>query len=463
MADRWPSCVEGVSFRRDDVNDLLAARTQMALSLGFHIVFAEIGIALPLMMVLAEWRWHRTGDAVFRDLAKRWAKGTAILFAVGAVSGTVLSFELGLLWPGFMRLAGPLIGMPFSLEGFAFFMEAIFLGVYLYGWDRVSARAHLAAGVVVAISGAMSAIFVVMVNAWMNTPVGYRLAEGGQLVGIDPIAGMQSPAAFQQALHMLLAAYAATGIAVAGVHAWALMRDRGSVFHRRALGVALIVGAPAAVLQPFSGDISARVVAVTQPVKLAALEGQWETMRGAPLRIGGLPDADREVTRWALEIPDGLSLLAFHDPHAEVKGLTAVPRADRPPVAVIHLAFQTMVGLGSLMALVALWCGWAASRRRDFATQRWLLRALVLVTPFGFIATEAGWIVTEVGRQPWVVQGLLRTSDAVTPMPGLIVPLTVFTLLYVGLGAIVVSLIASLVRETTPAGATPASPAPTVA
>ena len=420
----------------------------MAVSLGFHIVFAEIGIAMPLMMVLAEWRWHRTGDAAWLELAKRWAKGTAVLFAVGAVSGTVLSFELGLLWPGFMQLAGPIVGMPFSLEGFAFFTEAIFLGVYLYGWSHIGRRAHLLAGVIVAASGAASAIFVVMVNAWMNTPVGFTLAENGRLIGIDPIAGMASPAAFQQALHMVLAAYAATGMAVAGVHALMLLRGASPAFHRRALLVALLVGAPAAVLQPISGDISARVVARTQPMKLAALEGQWETERGAPLRIGGWPDERRERTRWALEIPRALSLLAFHDPGAEVQGLKEASRADRPPVVIVHLAFQAMVASGSVLALVALLSLVTLLRTRDVPRGRTLLRALAVVTPLGFIATEAGWVVTEVGRQPWVVQGVLRTADAVTPMPGLLAPMLLFTLLYIGLGAIVVALIASLVRET---------------
>ena len=430
------------------MTDLLAARTQMAVSLGFHIVFAEIGIAMPLMMVLAEWRWRRTGERAYLDLAQRWAKGTAVLFAVGAVSGTVLSFELGLLWPAFMRQAGPLIGIPFSLEGFAFFLEAIFLGIYLYGWERVGPRVHLGAGLVVAASGAASAVFVVLVNAWMNTPTGFTLDAAGAFASIDPVAAMRSPAAFQQALHMLLAAYAATGMAVAGVHALMLLRGAAHDFHRHALTVALLVGAPAAVLQPLSGDVSARVVATTQPVKLAALEGQWATMRGAPLRIGGWPDAAREETRWALEIPHGLSLLAFHDPSAEVKGLRAVPVTDRPPVAVVHLAFQAMVALGSALALIALCVVVIAVRGRPIAGQKPLLRALVLVAPFGFVATEAGWIVTEVGRQPWVVQGVMRTSSAVTPMPGLVVPMVVFTLLYLGLGAIVVALIASLVRET---------------
>jgi len=419
----------------------------MALSLGFHIVFAEIGIAMPLLMVLAEWRWRRTGDDVYYQLATRWAKGTAVLFAVGAVSGTVLSFELGLLWPEFMRLAGPIIGIPFSLEGFAFFTEAVFLGVYLYGWDRISPRAHLLAGLIVAASGAASAIFVVMVNAWMNTPAGLVISAG-RITHIDPIAGMFNPSTGQQVLHMLLAAYAATGLAVGGVHAAMLLRRPGATFHRRALAVALTIGVPAALLQPISGDMSARTVAEWQPIKLAALEGQFETETGAPLRIGGVPDPTAAVTRYAIEIPRGLSLLAFHDPNASVKGLTAFHRDLWPPVAPVHIAFQIMIATGSAMALVSAWATVVALRRRDIVQSRWLLRALAVIAPFGFIATEAGWTVTEVGRQPWVISGMLRTAEAVTPMPGLAVPMVLFALLYLGLGAIVAVLIRSLIRET---------------
>jgi len=420
----------------------------MALSLGFHIVFAEIGIAMPLLMVLAEWRWMRSGDALYLQLAKRWAKGTAILFAVGAVSGTVLSFELGLLWPRFMQLAGPVIGLPFSLEGFAFFTEAIFLGVYLYGWDRIPRSTHLGAGIIVAVSGAASAVFVVMVNAFMNTPAGITVS-GGTISGVDPIAGMFNPSTVQQALHMLLAAYAATCLAVAGIHAAMLLRDRSSAFHRAALATALIVGAPAAFLQPISGDLSARTVAQWQPIKLAALEGQFATQRGAPLRVGGWPNERDEKTSFALEIPYGLSLLAYHNPSAEVKGLSSFPRDVWPPVAPVHLGFQVMVALGTAMALVSALVLFLFVRRKSIADHSWLLRLLVVVAPFGFIATEAGWTVTEVGRQPWVVQGFIRTADAVTPMPGLVVPMTIFALLYLGLASIVVTLIKSLVRETT--------------
>ena len=427
--------------------DLLAARSQMAMSLAFHIIFAVVGIGMPALMVLAERRWQRTRDPVALDLAKRWAKGTAILFAVGAVSGTVLSFELGLLWPGFMEYAGPIIGMPFSLEGFAFFTEAIFLGIYLYGWDRISERMHLTAGVLVALSGAVSGIFVVIANAWMNAPVGFDVVDG-RPVNIDPLRAMLTPAAFSQTLHMTLAAYAATGLAVAGIHALLLLRDPLDRFHRIALGVALWVGAPAAVLQPVSGDISAKFVAEYQPVKLAAMEGQFATERGAPLRIGGWPDEARGETRWALEVPYALSVLAFGSPSAEVKGLNAFPREDWPPVAVVHVAFQVMVALGTYMAAVSLWAAWLAWRKRELAHERWLLRALVLAAPMGFIAIEAGWTVTEVGRQPWIIYGVMRTAEAVTPMPGLVVPFVTFTLLYVFLGVIVVWLLYRQILST---------------
>jgi cytochrome d ubiquinol oxidase subunit I len=418
------------------MTDLLAARSQMAMSLGFHIVFAVVGIGMPALMALAEWRWLRGGDPLHLELAKRWAKGTAILFAVGAVSGTVLSFELGLLWPRFMEFAGPVIGMPFSLEGFAFFTEAIFLGIYLYGWDRIPPRAHLLAGVAVAVSGAASGVFVVIANAWMNTPAGFELLDG-RIVGVDPIAALTNPAALQQTLHMTLASYVATGFVVAGIHAALLLRHPADRFHRAALRLALVLAIPAALLQPLSGDLSARVVARTQPVKLAAMEALWETRRGAPLLIGGIPDEEAERNRFAIEIPYGLSLLAFHDPGAEVKGLSEVPRALRPPVAIVHAAFQVMVAIGSFLAALSLWLLGLRWRRRDAGAHRPTLVALAVAAPLGFVAIEAGWVVTEVGRQPWIIQGVMRTADAVTPMPGLVVPFLFFTALYVALGVVV--------------------------
>jgi cytochrome bd ubiquinol oxidase subunit I len=339
--------------------------------------------------------------------------------------------------------------LSFTLEGFAFFAEAIFLGVYLYGWDRISPRAHLSAGVAVAVSGAASGIFVVIANAWMNAPTGFELVNG-QAVHVDPLAAMANAAALTQTLHMTLASYAATGFAVAGIHAFLLLKDPTNAFHRRALEIALLVGAPAAVLQPISGDLSARQLAVHQPVKLAAAEVLFRSQRGAPLSLGGWPDVARRANRFAISVPHALSLLAFHDPDALVKGLDTVPEDEWPNVRAVHLAFDLMVALGSYLALVALWTGWLAWRRADLAHHRGLMRAIALATPCGFLAVEAGWMVTELGRQPWVIYGVMKTRDAVTPMPGLVVPFVTFTLLYCFLGSIVVWLLyRQIVRSPT--------------
>ena len=428
--------------------DLLYARWQMGLSLAFHIIFAVIGMAMPVMMVAAEMAWLRTRQSEYVDLAKRWATGTAILFAVGAVSGTVLSFELGLLWPAFMEFAGPIIGMPFSLEGFAFFLEAIFLGLYLYGWEKLSPRTHVFAGIMVSIGGALSGAFVVTANAWMNTPTGFRLIDG-RISEVDPFAAMFNPAAGAQVVHMLLAAYAAVGVAVAGIHARLLLRDPVNAFHRRAFVIALAVGLPAALLQPLSGDWAGRVVARTQPAKLAALEAQFETKAYAPLRIGGIPNVEARETRYALEIPGGLSFLAHGDPAAPVTGLNDIPRELWPPVTAVHIAFQVMVAIGTWLALLALWAAVLWWRGNLFES-RLFLKAMLLSTVLGFVALEAGWMVTELGRQPWIVQGIMKTSDAVTPMPGLVVPFVLFTVIYIGLGAVVIALIRRTVLETAP-------------
>jgi cytochrome d ubiquinol oxidase subunit I len=427
------------------------------MSLAFHIVFAAVGVALPLFMVIAEWRHLRTGRPEYLELTRRWAKGAAILFAVGAVSGTVISFELGLLWPGFMRFAGPIIGMPFSLEGFAFFAEAIFLGIYLYGWGKVSPRMHLAAGVVVAVAGATSAFFITLANAWMNHPAGFDLVLG-KATNVNPVQAMFPAGWGSEVVHVLLSSYAATGFAVAGIHAFALLRDHRNAFHRAALGIALATAGVAAVLQPISGDFSARNAARNQPVKLAAMEGHFRTERGAPLSIGGIPDADAAVTRFAIEIPRGLSLLAFHDPDAEVRGLLEWPRSVWPNPLLVHLAFQVMVGLGTAMALVALLGAALSLRHRRLPDERWYLWAVVLVGPAGFGALEAGWMVTEWGRQPFTVWGVMRTADSVTSVPDLAVPFWGFMALYVFLGLVTAAILRRQIGHAPPtqeAGATP--------
>jgi cytochrome d ubiquinol oxidase subunit I len=337
--------------------------------------------------------------------------------------------------------------MPFSLEGFAFFTEAIFLGVYMYGWERVSPRAHLFAGVMVAVSGALSGIFVVTANAWMNAPAGFDLVNG-QAVNVNPLAAMANAAAPPQVLHMMLAAYAATGFAVAGIHALLILRGRRSPFHRYALTIALLVGAPAAIVQPLSGDYAAQHVARHQPAKLAAMEALFETRAGAPLTIGGWPDAAQRRTRFGITIPYALSLLAFHDPRATVQGLDSIPRDQWPNVPAVHLSFDVMVATGTYLALLALWAAWLARRRVDLGGHLWFLRAAVLGAPLGFVAIEAGWMVTELGRQPWVIYGVLRTADAVTPMPGQMWRTGVFAMIYVFLAIVVTVLLSRQIAHS---------------
>ncbi|MBI3288932.1 MAG: cytochrome ubiquinol oxidase subunit I [Elusimicrobia bacterium] len=428
------------------MTDLFAARTQMALSLGFHIVFAVAGMAMPLLMIAAEAVWLRSGDRVALELAKRWAKGTSVLFAVGAVSGTVLSFELGLLWPKFMEHAGSVIGLPFSLEGLAFFLEAIFLGLYLYGWDRLPPRVHWLCGLAVLAGGTASGAFVVTVNAWMNAPAGITL-EAGRIVSIRPFEAMLNPAAPTQVVHMLVAAFQSVGAAVAAIHAWRLRRAPESRFDRLAFAIAGSVAVASSLIQPLTGDFLARQVARTQPAKLAALEGQWETRSRAPLRIGGWPDERGERTRWALEIPAGLSLLAYHDADAVVRGLKDWRPEDRPPAAAPHVAFQVMVACGLALAAVSALGLWLAWKRRGVPVDRAFLNLVCAVGPLGLVAVEAGWVVTEVGRQPWIIQGLMRTSEAVTPMPGLRVPLAIIAGVYALLAGTVLALLRRLVSE----------------
>lgn len=420
---------------------LLAARAQMALSLAFHMVFAALGIGLPLLMVLAEGRWLRTRDPVHLRLAKTWSKALALTFVVGAVSGTALSFELGLLWPGFMAFAGGIIGPAFALEGFAFFIEAIFIGLYLYGWQRLSPRAHWWCGVVVAISGCLSGILVLATNAWMQHPVGFRLVDGVP-VDVDPLALFTNPTWWILAQHSTLSCYVATGFAVAGVYAWGWLRGRRDAYHRAALGIALGVGGVCAALMPLSGDLTAKNTARTQPAKLAAMEAHFTTRTHAPLLIGGWPNVATGEVHGAVELPALLSVLAHGSPAAEVVGLDRIPRDQWPNVALVHLAFQVMVLAGTAMIAVAAAWWWMRWRRRE--DRRWPMVAVVAASPLGFLALEAGWMVTEVGRQPWTVWGVLRTAEVVTPVREVPLVLFVFTALYLALGIALVALLRGL-------------------
>lgn len=391
-------------------------------------------------MAISHFIYLKSGKPLYKGLTKAWSKGVAILFATGAVSGTMLSFELGLLWPTFMEHAGPIFGMPFSLEGTAFFIEAIALGFFLYGWERLNRWFHWATGVLVGISGLASGILVVAANAWMNSPAGFDYVNG-TYTNIDPIAAMFNDAWFSQALHMSLAAFVATGFAVAGIHALMILKGKNVAFHTAAFRIAAAFGCVGALLQPLSGDLSAKDVAQRQPVKFAAMEGHFKTEAQAPFVIGGIPNEEEATLEHAIEIPGALSFLAHGSTEATVKGLNDFPREDWPPVAITHYAFQSMVALGMLLLLLALIYFFALVKRRAWLRQRWLLRLFVIATPLGYLAVEAGWIVTEVGRQPWIIQGFMRTADAVTPMPGMVYSFYLFAGVFVSLAAVVAFLL----------------------
>jgi len=421
------------------MDDFLAARSQMALSLGFHIIYACIGMVMPFFMAISHFKWLTTKDVTYKNITKAWSKGVAIFFATGAVSGTMLSFELGLLWPEFMKHAGPIFGMPFSLEGTAFFIEAIALGFFLYGWDKLNKWFHWFTGVIVGVSGLASGILVVAANAWMNSPAGFDFVEG-EYINIDPMKAMFNDAWFTQALHMTIAAFAATGFAVAGVHALMIFRKKNILFHTRAFRIAILFGAIASLLQPLSGDISAKDVAQRQPAKLAAMEAHFHTQTAAPLIIGGLPNEKEKTVDYAIELPGMLSFLAHGNFEEEVKGLDSIPEQNQPPVIVTHFAFQIMVGIGMFLMLLAV-IYFISLKKKSWLTKNWFLKLFAIATPFGFIAVEAGWTVTEVGRQPWIIHNVMRTADAVTPMPGIAYSFYMFTAIYISLSVAVIFLL----------------------
>jgi cytochrome d ubiquinol oxidase subunit I len=419
------------------MDDFIAARSQMALSLGFHIIFSCIGMVMPFFMAVAHYYWLKTDLVIYKNITKAWSKGVAIFFATGAVSGTVLSFELGLLWPKFMQHAGPIFGMPFSLEGTAFFIEAIALGFFLYGWDRFNKWFHWFTGVVVGVSGLTSGILVVAANAWMNSPAGFDFVDG-QYLNIDPIQAMFNDAWFSQALHMTIAAFVATGFAVAGVHALMILRGQNIPFHSKSFKIAAIFACAAALIQPLSGDFSAKDVAQRQPAKLAAMEAHFHTEKSASLIIGGIPDVVNKEVNYGIALPGFLSFLAHGDFESEVTGLDQIPVNDQPPVAITHYAFQIMVGMGVLMLIIAILYLMALWKKPNWLNARWLLKLFVAATPLGFIAVEAGWTVTEVGRQPWIINGVMRTADAVTPMPGIVYSFYIFSAVYISLAITII-------------------------
>jgi cytochrome bd ubiquinol oxidase subunit I len=404
------------------------ARQMQALSFAVHIPLVAFGVSFPVMVLFAESRWLRTGDTLYRTLARRWTRIMVALFAVGVITGTILSFEMGLLWPNFTATFGGVFGLGFAIEGFSFFLEAIFIGIYVYGWDRLSPRAHFVSGIPIVLAGFTGSLMVISVNAWMNHPGGFTLREG-KVVDVQQWQALFANAyLWHELVHMYIAGYIVSGFLLAGAYAFGRLRGRWGRYERTALAIPLTAAALAAPVQVLVGDWAARDVARSQPVKLAAIEGLEQTTRGAPEHLLGWYDNGR--IRFGVEIPHALSLLAFHSWDAKVQGLDAVPPADRPPVNVVRLSFQTMVGIGTLLALLGVVFVAVRIRRRRLPESRWFYRALVAAGPLSVVALIAGWVTTEVGRQPWVVYRVMPTAAAVTGAGGIPVGYTVLALTY---------------------------------
>lgn len=416
------------------MDDLVAARALMGISLGFHIVYATIGVGLPFLLMLAEYLSFRSGNEIYHQMARRWIRPAGVLFAIGAVSGTILSFELGFLWPRFMAFSGPMIGLPFWMEGFAFFTEAIFLALYTYGYHRLSRRALFLCTIPLAVAAAMSAVFVISANGWMNTPSGFTIVNGA-LSEVRPLAALANPAWPHEAVHGTLAAYVATGFAMAGVYALALLRGRVTPYNTRALKLVLTCAAVCLPLMLLSGDWAAAFLAKHEKPKLAAMEALFSTAAGAPLIIGGWPDPVSRKVLYGIEIPGLLSLLAFHDPEAVVQGLDSFPPDTVPDPRLVHPFFDLMVGSFSLMTAASLWFWWHLWRRPGRPPGKWLLRAILCASPFGIIALESGWLVTEFGRQPWIVREFMRVEAGVTRNSGIGLIFLTFLLMYIALTA----------------------------
>jgi cytochrome d ubiquinol oxidase subunit I len=424
---------------------VIPARAQMAATLGFHIILACLGIALPTVVLLAEFIGLRRSDEVSLRLARRWSQAMGVLIAVGAVTGTVLSFEMGLLWPGLMNRYGAVLGLPFGVEGLFFFLEAIFAGIYLYGWRRLGGWAHWWSGTPIALSGIFGAMSVVAVNAWMNQPGGFTVSHG-LITSVDFWQVFFNHAATYEMPHMILAAYMVTGFTVAGVYAAGIVRGRRDRYHYTGFAIPFVLAAVLTPFQIFVGDTAARAIARDQPVKFAAMEYVTQTSRNVPEWLGGIYTNGRIYA--GLKVPAMDSLLVGFGPRTKVIGWDSVPAAYRPPVVwLIHLCFDVMVGLGFLLLLAGMWAAWAWWRRRRLPSQRlfWLLGAVSGLA--AIVAMECGWVVTEVGRQPWVVYRLQTTTAAATTNGGVIASLSVVIIGYAVLGTATILVLRILARR----------------
>ncbi|HSK50502.1 MAG TPA: cytochrome ubiquinol oxidase subunit I [Solirubrobacterales bacterium] len=440
-------------------SNLLAAREMMAFTLGFHIVLACLGVALPAIILVANYLGLKREDAEAMELARRWSKAMAVTFAVGAVTGTVLSFEFGLLWPEFMDRWGGVFGIAFAIEGIFFFVEAIFLAVYIYGWQRLSGWAHFWSGVPMVVTGIGGAFSVVAANAWMNQPQGFTLDAAGRVIDTDPVKVLLNPATGYEVPHMLLAAYMVAGFLVASIYAVGMLRGRRDRLHRLGLLIPLTVACIATPIQLFVGDTAAREVADHQPAKFAGFECIQETGDHQTEWIGGICTEDG--VKWGIGIPDLDSFLVGWSADTVVTGLNDIPPDERPPAnTLLHLSFDAMVGIGTGLMLLALWLAWAWWKRREIPATPWFLRAVAVSGGGAIVALWCGWIVTEVGRQPWIVQDYMRTSEAVTEADGIWFAFAAVLILYTALGTTAILILRSMSRRWREGGAAPEGEGP---
>jgi cytochrome d ubiquinol oxidase subunit I len=431
----------------DSSSNLLAARNQMGATLGFHIVLACFGVAFPAVMLIAEYRGRRYGDADSLLLAERWSKAVAVLFAVGAVSGTVISFELGLLWPRMMGRFGDAFGIGFAIEGIFFFLEAIFIAIYIYGWKRLPGWAHFWSGIPIAIAGIGGAFSVISANSWMNTPGGISIGGGGRITDVRPVDVIFNTSTFHEFVHMWVAAYVVVGFLVASVYAVAMLRGRNDRYHRLGFLIPFSVAAISIPIQLVVGDFAARDVFHDQTAKFAAMECVYETGDDQAEHLGGICHSNGDVSG-AISLPGFDSLLAGFSTNTKVTGLDSFAPDDRPPAAtLIHLSFDAMVGIGFALLALAAWFAIAWRRKRDLPATPWFLRFAALAGVAAVLALEAGWIVTEVGRQPWIVHGLMRTADAVTPAKGIWFVYGLTIALYVVLAVVTAVVLRGLSRR----------------
>jgi cytochrome d ubiquinol oxidase subunit I len=426
-------------------SNLLAARSQMAFTLGFHILLVPFGLCLPLFALIANSRGLRHRDPDALRLARRWSHAMGVLFAVGAVTGTVLSFELGILWPGMLGRFGDVFGLPFAIEGIAFFLEAIFIAIYIFGWDRLPPRLHLWLGAPLPLFGLLGAFSILAANSWMNTPRGFQLGAAGQVTAVRPWAAIFTPALGHELAHFVLAALIVAGFFVSSIYAVGMLRGRTDRLHRMGFLIPFSIAAVAAPLQMLVGDQSVRQVVKLQPIKFAAMEMVPRTATHVPERLGGhMRDG---VPTGGIPIPDMASILTGFHADTRIVGLDTVPPSDRPPATIVHWAFDVMLAAASALALLSVWFLFAWWRRRDLPRSRWFLRACACAGVVAMLALEAGWVMTEVGRQPWVVYGFLRTAEAVTRARGIWGSFALVVAIYLVVGVSLVLILRGLARR----------------